>query len=137
MTQKSETPQILSLCDMNEGVYLASGGRMSGASWNINVSDVQTWNGTDHVFKAECTLNAGEETNIDGITIRMQFNYPLTSARVDGEEFVCSYSGNTVTLVSGAARTFGPGAKIYAQIYIHTGDEATSSGLSCTTYSCV
>ena len=52
MTQKYEEPQVLSLSNTNEGVYLASG----GASWNINVSDVQTWNGSDHVFKAECTM---------------------------------------------------------------------------------
>ena len=133
MTQKYEEPQVLSLSNTNEGVYLASG----GASWNINVSDVQTWNGSDHVFKAECTLNAGTETNVNGMTIQMQFNYPLTGARLDGDGFVCSYSGNTVTLVSSASQTYGPGAKVYAQIWVHTGDEATSSGLSCTGYSCV
>lgn len=133
MTQKYEEPQVLSLSNTNEGVYLASG----GASWNINVSDVQTWNGSDHVFMAECTLNAGTETNVNGITIQMQFNYPLTGARLDGSEFVCSCSGNTVTLVSNDSKLCGPGYKVYAQVWVHTGDEATSRALSCTSYSCV
>ena len=113
MTQKYEEPQVLSLSNTNEGVYLASG----GASWNINVSDVQTWN---------------------GMTIQMQFNYPLTGARLDSNsEFVCSYSGNTVTLVSNDSKSCGPGCKVYAQVLVHTGDEATSKALSCTSYSCV
>lgn len=134
MTQKYEEPQVLSLSNTNEGVYLASG----GASWNINVSNVQTWNGSDHVFKAECTLNAGTETNVNGMTIQMQFNYPLTGARLDSNsEFVCSYSGNTVTLVSNDSKSCGPGCKVYAQVLVHTGDEATSKALSCTSYSCV
>ncbi len=134
MTQSYEAPQVMSLSNTNEGVYLASGG---GASWNINVSDVQTWNGTDHVFEAECTLNAGTETNVNGLTIQMQFNYPLAGARLDGSEFVCSYSGNTVTLVSNGSKSCGPGYKVYAQVWVHTGDEATSRALSCTSYSCV
>lgn len=133
MTQKYEEPQVLSLSNTNEGVYLASG----GASWNINVSDVQTWNGSDHIFMAECTLNAGTETNVNGITIQMQFNYPLTGARLDGSEFVCSCSGNTVTLVSNDSKSCGPGYKVYAQVLVHTGDEATSKALTCTSYSCV
>lgn len=133
MTQKYEEPQVLSLSNTNEGVYLASG----GASWNINVSDVQTWDGSSHVFKAECTLNAGTETTVNGITIQMEFNYPLAGARLDGDGFVCSYSGNTVTLVSSASQTYGPGAKVYAQVLVYTGDEATSKALTCTSYSCV
>lgn len=136
MTQKYEEPQVLSLSNTNEGVYLASGG--AGASWNINVSDVQTWNGSGHVFKAECTLNAGTETNVSGMTIQMQFNYPLTGARLDSNsEFVCSYSGNTVTLVSNDSKSCGPGYKVYAQVLVYTGDEATSKALTCTSYSCV
>ncbi len=138
MTQMYESPQMLSLSDASEGVYLASGltGR-PGASWNISVKDSQTWNGTDHVFEAECTLNSGETINVDGMTIVMEFNYPLTSVRVDQSNYACSFSGNTVTLVMNDSFSGGPGYKAYAQIYASTGDEATTKGLRCSGSSCV
>ncbi len=71
------------------------------------------------------------------MTIVMAFNYPLTSVRVDQNNFACSFSENTVTIVINDSFSGGAGYKAYAQIYASTGDEATTKGLRCTGSSCV
>lgn len=138
MTYQYEKPQAIVMTGSHEGVYMASGaGAGSGANWNIHVVSDQSWNGTDHVFTAECTLNSGDTCSISNLTITAAFNYELTGVRVVQNEFSCFPSGNTVTLTMNKDLQCGPGYKIYAQFYAHTADQATTEGLCCTSASAV
>lgn len=134
MGQRYEKPEVVKVTEAQEGVYLASGAR-AGTGWNISVVDVQTWNGTGHVFKAECTST--QDVSGSGITVVMEFNHPIVSAIVDTSEFSCSYSGTTLTVTSNSEIEGSNGYKTYAQVTVQSTDETFTKGLVCTSSSCV
>ena len=130
MVQKYEKPQAIVLNGNNEGVYLASG----AGQWNISISDMHEGNG-GHIFRAECTSTGAGGSAV--VTITMQFNSALSDAVVDQtNEFSCSCSGNTVTITTNQAITYGSGYKMYPQITVKAENNAMTAGLACLSCSC-
>ena len=127
MTRMYEKPQAIVMVENHEGVYMASG--VGGAQWYVSVKSDQSWNGTDHVFTVECTLNGGQTSDL---TIVVTFNNTLAGAKEIKNEFDCSLEGNKVTLKLNKSMECGPGYKVYANLWVHTDDQGTTEGLSAT-----
>ena len=130
MTRMYEKPQAIVMVENHEGVYMASG--VGGAQWYVSVKSDQNWNGTDHVFAVECTLNGGQTYSVSDLTIVVTFNNTLAGAKEIKNEFDCSLEGNKVTLKLNKSMECGPGDKVYANLWVHTDDQGTTEGLSAT-----
>ena len=130
MTRMYEKPQAIAMVENHEGVYMASGA--GGAQWNVSVKSDQSWNGTDHVFTVECTLNGGQTYSVSDLTIVVTFNNTLAGAKEIKNEFDCLLEGNKVTLKLNKSMECGPGYKVYANLWVHTDDQGTTEGLSAT-----
>ena len=130
MTRMYEKPQAIVMVENHEGVYMASG--VGDAQWYVSVKSDQSWNGTDHVFTVECTLNGGQTYSVSDLTIVVTFDNTLAGAKEIKNEFDCSLEGNKVTLKLNKSMECGPGYKVYANLWVHTDDQGTTEGLSAT-----
>ena len=134
MTRMYEKPQAIVMVENHEGVYMASGAGNGGAKWYVSAVDRQMSNNA-HKFQIECTLDSGVSVDVSNLRVELQFNNPVQSASVEGNEFSCSILGQTVILTLNNGMNCGPGYKLYPNISVVSSDAVMTAGLAVTSCS--
>ncbi len=131
-----EKPVVMVNHGVSEGIYAASGTAGSADCWTVEAYSVQDWNGDSHVFEVKCVHSSDVEHISSASTVNLVFSNTLTKA---SSEFPCTFSGNTVTIERTLhANAYKSGDVMTYKVWVSTGDEATTKGISCTgaTISC-
>lgn len=133
-----EKPIILANEDVAEGVYAASGAGISTDCWNIGVSSVQDWNGSENTFEVKMTHSTGVVHITNNVVITLIFSTAVTNVRTEGG-VSCTFSGNTATVTRQLhANGYNSGDTATFKVFATTGDETTTKALGCSigSYTC-
>ncbi len=129
-----EKPTVLRNEDMAEGVYAASG----ADCWSGDITSVQDWNGSHHVFEARIVHSTAVEHISTACTITMKFSNVVTNAYSENDWQV-DVNGDTVTVRRPShANAYKSGDNVTYKVWVQAADEATTKAISghITSFSC-
>ncbi len=124
-------PRVIMSDELAEGIFMASGDGTSGNCWSISVEGNQDWNGESHLFRVIGVHSDTVEHISTSVEVRIHFNNTIVSARGESDKFTCTPDGDSVVFTrTEHANAYKSGDSFNSQIWVSTGDEATSRALA-------